>query len=38
MDKPNAGYKTLNEIASVVSQSLDLKEILYNDLIPQGCS
>ena len=32
MDKPIAGYKTLNEIASVVSQSLDLKEILYSAL------
>ena len=32
MNKLVAGYKTLNEIASVVSQSLDLNEILHSAL------
>ena len=32
MNNPIAGYKSLNEIASVVSQSLDLDEILHSAL------
>jgi len=32
MNKLVAGYETLNEISSVVSQSLDLNEILYSAL------
>ena len=32
MNKPIAGYKTLNEISSVVSQSLDLEEVLGSAL------
>lgn len=32
MNRPIGGYKTLNEIASVVSQSLDLNEVLCSAL------
>ena len=32
MNNPIGGYKTLNEIASVVSQSLELNEVLYSAL------
>ena len=40
MNKLVAGYKTLNEISSVVSQSLDLNEILHSalDMVLQATS